>query len=248
MKITSIKTNLKKISISPPSAPSKKRSSNKKLDIPYKSDYSTLYNENNLLNKNDFENEEYGYELDQSYDKNINIIQGNYNILCSNEKSNGENIEKNINKINKNNFIFKNERKILKYNINNIKDILSSYNINNNNGFIDNNSKYNDSNNINKEEYLYKDNIINQLKQYNYLDILKETLNNNCINDNNKYNIENNNNPDLLSICNNYRAENKKIKKSIILQQILINEMKKEIETYKLEIENSTNKFLKEKN
>ena len=247
MKITSIKTNLKKISISPPSAPLKKRTSNKKLDLSYQSDYSSLYNENNILNKNDLENEEYGYELDQSYDKNINIIQGNYNILCSNEKSNGENIEKNINKINKNNFIFKNERKILKYNINNIKDILPSYNINNNNGFIDNNSKYNDSNNINKEEYLYKDNIINQLKQYNYLDILKETLNNNCINDNNKYNIENNNNTDLISICNNYRAENKKIKKSIILQQILINEMKKEIETYKLEIENSTNKFLKEK-
>ena len=247
MKITSIKSNLKKISISPPSAPSKKRSSNKMLDIPYQSDYTSLYNENNLLNKNDFENEEYGYELDQSYDKKLNIIKENNNILCSNEKSNGEDIEKNFKKINKNNIIFKNERKMVKYNINNNKDILPSYNINNNNGFIDNSSKYNDSNNINKKEYLYKDNIISQLKQYNYLDILKEILNNNFINDNNKYNIENNKNTDLISICNNYRAENKKIKKSIILQQILINEMKKEIETYKLEIENSTNKFLKEK-
>ena len=52
-----------------------------------------------VKNQNEMEKEEYGYELDQSYDNNVNLLKDNKNILSSftNDKSNGENIE-NMNK------------------------------------------------------------------------------------------------------------------------------------------------------
>jgi hypothetical protein len=59
---------------------------------------NTIYN---LKNQNEIEKEEYWYELDQSYDNNVNLLKENKNknLLTSftNDKSNGENID-NMNK------------------------------------------------------------------------------------------------------------------------------------------------------
>jgi hypothetical protein len=83
MKKNSMNKNIKVITISPPSNSPKKRTSNQKEDIPLQSENSSLFSNNNFINKNDNEKEEYGYVLDQSHELTLN----------ANEKLNGEDKE-----------------------------------------------------------------------------------------------------------------------------------------------------------
>ena len=151
-----MKQNIKVISISPPSTSSKKKTFNKNEDIPLQLENITHYDKKNFMNKNDKEKEEYGYEIDQSYEK----------ILFSNEKSNGEDKDFiNIINANTNN----NKRKIIKNNINNNRNDIPINNYNN--GFIDNDTnnkkrymKYSKNNNINDNN---KHNFEKKIRKFN---------------------------------------------------------------------------------
>ena len=226
---------------------------------------NTIYN---LKNQNEIEKEEYGYELEQSYDNNANFLTENKNVLTSftNDKSNGENID-NMHKYDSYSYkiIKKAKKKVPNYNDHGI----SSYNsINNNNGYIDykmNNEEIdNEWNNPqihfdgvnriaskvgsavgNQNEYANKliKNNINNPSNINK-ELKKE--NNNIFKNFIQMN-ENNDLNDFIDENNNFTSDNKTIKKSVILQQVLINEMKKEIEGLKMEKENMQKKYNSEK-
>ena len=210
----------------------------------------------NLKNQNDIEKEEYGYELEQSYDNNINLIKENNNILTSfiNDKSNGENID-NMNKYDS--YSYKNIIKVKKKNANKQEYGISSYNsINNNNGYInfDMNNEEIDNEWINpKINFVGVNSIITKVdstygNQSEYVNnILKCKINNINEPSNISKELKNNNLNDIIDENNNFSSDNKTIKKSIILQQVLINEMKKEIESLKMEKENIQKRYNSEK-
>ena len=206
----------------------------------------------NLKNQNDIEKEEYGYELEQSYDNNANLLKENKNTLTSftNDKSNGENVD-NMNKYDS--MPSKNIIKVKKKNANNNEPCISSYNsTNNNNGYInyDSNNEEIDNEWINPSiNYDIVSKVTSTYgNQSEYVNkFLKRKIDN--INDPSKINkeLKNNDLKDLIDENNIFTSDNKKIKKSIILQQVLINEMKKEIESLKMEKENIQKKYNSEK-
>ena len=206
----------------------------------------------NLKNQNDIEKEEYGYELEQSYDNNANLLKENKNTLTSftNDKSNGENVD-NMNKYDS--MSSKNIIKVKKKNANNNELCISSYNsTNNNNGYInyDSNNEEIDNEWINpKINYDIVSKVTSTYgNQSEYVNkFLKRKIDN--INDPSKINkeLKNNDLKDLIDENNIFTSDNKTIKKSIILQQVLINEMKKEIESLKMEKENIQKKYNSEK-
>ena len=206
----------------------------------------------NLKNQNDIEKEEYGYELEQSYDNNANLLKENKNSLTSftNDKSNGENVD-NMNKYDS--MSSKNIIKVKKKNANNNEPCISSYNsTNNNNGYInyDSNNEEIDNEWINpKINYDIVSKVTSTYgNQSEYVNkFLKRKIDN--INDPSKINkeLKNNDLKDLIDENNIFTSDNKTIKKSIILQQVLINEMKKEIESLKMEKENIQKKYNSEK-
>ena len=229
---------------------------------------NTIYN---LKNPNEIEKEEYGYELEQSYDNNVNLLKDNKNIMSSftNDKSNGENID-NMNKYDS--YLYKNIRKPKKKFPNNSDHGISTYNsisnkdgyiyFNMNNEEIDNewiNSKIKfdgvssiaskvGSTGGNQSEYInnfLKNNINNKNNSSNMSKELK--TDNNKIFKNFIQIIKNNDLNDLIDENSNFISDNKTIKKSIILQQVLINEMKKEIENLKNEKENMKKIYNSEK-
>lgn len=225
----------------------------------------------NVKNQNEIEKEEYGYELEQSYDNNINLIKDNKKILISftNDKSNGENID-NMNKYDS--FSYRNIKKVKKRITNNSEHGLSSYDsASNNNGYIDYNTNNEEienewisskmnfdgvssvvskvaSTDENQSEYINNFLKSNISKINNPHKIAKEVKkeNNNIFKKFIQIN-ENNDLNDLSEENNNLTSDNKTIKKSVILQQVLINEMKKEIETLKMEKENIQKKYNSEK-
>ena len=223
---------------------------------------NAIYN----LKNNDIEKEEYGYELEQSYD-NENFLNENKNILTSftNDKSNGENID-NMNKYDT--FSYKNIKKVKKKIQNSSEYGIYLYDsICNNSGYIGYNMNNED---INDERINPKINFVgvssieskvaltdgNQSENVN--NFLKSNINkkNSPPTINKEFKKENNNifksfikikeNNDLDE-NNNFISDNKTIKKSIILQQVLINEMKREIESLKMEKENLQKKYNSEK-
>ena len=224
-----------------------------------------------VKNQNEMEKEEYGYELDQSYDNNVNLLKDNKNILSSftNDKSNGENIE-NMNKNDSYSYkdIKKPNIKLQNYNDHGISSYDSvcnkngyiDYNMNNeeiNNEWINSKIKFDgasgiaskiDSTDENQNEYannFLKNNINNKNNSSNMNNEFEKEKNSNF-----KNFIKINKNNDLNKLIdenNNFISDNKTIKKSIILQQVLINEMKKEIESLKMEKENMQQKYNSEK-
>ena len=271
------KKNIKNLSQAPSSLtlnPRKSKLPNKNQGMLSKYELSVPKENNiyNLKNQNEMEKEEYGYELDQSYDNNSNLLKDNKNILSSftnNDKSNGEN---NDNMIKYDSYSYKNINKTKKKMTNYSDYGISSYNsVYNKNGYID----YN----MNNEE-IVNDWINSKIKcdgvssivsnkdstDKNQSEFVDNFLKNNINNKNNAFNIskelkkENNNNfknfikinkksnlNDLIDENNNFISDNKTIKKSIILQQVLVNEMKKEIESLKIEKENMQKKYNSEK-
>ena len=224
-----------------------------------------------VKNQNEMEKEEYGYELDQSYDNNVNLLKDNKNILSSftNDKSNGENIE-NMNKNDSYSYkdIKKPNIKLQNYSDHGISSYDSvcnkngyiDYNMNNeeiNNEWINSKIKFDgasgiaskiDSTDENQNEYannFLKNNINNKNNSSNMNNEFEKEKNSNF-----KNFIKINKNNDLNKFIdekNNFISDNKTIKKSIILQQVLINEMKKEIESLKMEKENMQQKYNSEK-
>ena len=224
-----------------------------------------------VKNQNEMEKEEYGYELDQSYDNNVNLLKDNKNILSSftNDKSNGENIE-NMNKNDSYSYkdIKKPNIKLQNYSDHGISSYDSvcnkngyiDYNMNNeeiNNEWINSKIKFDDASGIaskidstdeNQNEYannFLKNNINNKNNSSNMNNEFEKEKNSNF-----KNFIKINKNNDLNKLIvekNNFISDNKTIKKSIILQQVLINEMKKEIESLKMEKENMQQKYNSEK-
>ena len=224
-----------------------------------------------VKNQNEMEKEEYGYELDQSYDNNVNLLKDNKNILSSftNDKSNGENIE-NMNKNDSYSYkdIKKPNIKLQNYSDHGISSYDSvcnkngyiDYNMNNeeiNNEWINSKIKFDDASGIaskidstdeNQNEYannFLKNNINNKNNSSNMNNEFEKEKNSNF-----KNFIKINKNNDLNKFIdekNNFISDNKTIKKSIILQQVLINEMKKEIESLKMEKENMQQKYNSEK-
>ena len=224
-----------------------------------------------VKNQNEMEKEEYGYELDQSYDNNVNLLKDNKNILSSftNDKSNGENIE-NMNKNDSYSYkdIKKPNIKLQNYSDHGISSYDSvcnkngyiDYNMNNeeiNNEWINSKIKFDDASGIaskidstdeNQNEYaknILKNNINNKNNSSNMNNEFEKEKNSNF-----KNFIKINKNNDLNKFIdekNNFISDNKTIKKSIILQQVLINEMKKEIESLKMEKENMQQKYNSEK-
>ena len=224
-----------------------------------------------VKNQNEMEKEEYGYELDQSYDNNVNLLKDNKNILSSftNDKSNGENIE-NMNKNDSYSYkdIKKPNIKLQNYSDHGISSYDSvcnkngyiDYNMNNeeiNNEWINSKIKFDDASGIaskidstdeNQNEYannFLKNNINNKNNSSNMNNEFEKEKNSNF-----KNFIKINKNNDLNKLIvekNNFISDNKTIKKSIILQQVLINEMKKEIESLKIEKENMQQKYNSEK-
>ena len=224
-----------------------------------------------VKNQNEMEKEEYGYELDQSYDNNVNLLKDNKNILSSftNDKSNGENIE-NMNKNDSYSYkdIKKPNIKLQNYSDHGISSYDSvcnkngyiDYNMNNeeiNNEWINSKIKFDDASGIaskidstdeNQNEYannFLKNNINNKNNSSIMNNEFEKEKNSNF-----KNFIKINKNNDLNKLIvekNNFISDNKTIKKSIILQQVLINEMKKEIESLKMEKENMQQKYNSEK-
>ena len=259
MKNTSKQTTSKKLSVSSPkiilSYDNKIKSINNKKES---SKYEISSKNNNIkkkYNKNDTEKEEeYGYELNQSEENNLNFI---------NDKSNGEDINITKNKININT-----EKK---------NDTISSHkyvcNTESNYRNNDNSEIYNEITNNHKNHFYEIGDIskldgdqtnlinINNISKYDSIDNMditneinalennlkiRQTINNNDFNNKNNYIIDESikkinekNYLDLLFEHNknkhNSISEYKKIKKSLILQQILITEMIKEIQSLKLE-------------
>ena len=121
MKIPSKKTNLIKKSIHLPLNTlndNKQKFTNNKNETLIKYDKIPLKNNT----KNDKEKEEFGYELDQSYDKELNLIKEN-KAKSTHQKSNGEDLKKYADKINIKNF----NKDLTLYN----KEFLNNKNINN---------------------------------------------------------------------------------------------------------------------
>ena len=119
MKITSKKTTSKTISYSSPSISyydNNTKSDNLKKQQISKSKISSLKNKIflNLNYKIEKENEEYGYELEQSIDNDLDSLKENI-VIFSNEKENGEIIG------NKNNHIIKKEKYQINKNLKNKK-------------------------------------------------------------------------------------------------------------------------------
>jgi hypothetical protein len=206
----------------------------------------------NLKNQNDIEKEEYGYELEQSYDNNVNLLKENKNILTSftNDKSNGENVD-NMNKYDT--YSSKNIIKVKKKNPNNNEHCISSYNsTSNNNGYI---NYYINNEDIDNKWINPKINfdIISKVastygNQSEYVNkFLKCKIKNINAPSNIRKELKNKDLNDLFNENNIFISDDKEIKKSIILQQVLINEMKKEIESLKKEKENIQKKYNSEK-
>ena len=253
------KKNIKNISQAPSSLTLNSRKIklvNKKQGMLSKYELSIPKDNNiyNLKNQNDLEKEEYGYELEQSYDNNENLLKENNNIVTSftNDKSNGENID---NKNKYDSYSYENIIKVKKKNKNNnINELgISSYNsTSNNNGYInyDMNIKEIDNELISPKINLdiiskLGSNHRNQCEHANKF--LKYKINNIDNHSNISKELKNNDLNDLSDENNNFSPDNKRIKKSIILQQVLINEMKKEIESLKMEKENIQKKYNSEK-
>ena len=271
------KKNIKNLSQAPSSLtlnPRKSKLPNKNQGMLSKYELSVPKENNiyNLKNQNEMEKEESGYELDQSYDNNANILKDNKNLLSSftnNDKSNGENID---NMIKYDSYSYKNINKTKKKMTNYSDYGISSYNsVCNKNGYIDYNmnneeivnewinskikcdgvstiASNKDSTDKNQSEFVnnfLKNNINNKNNSSNISKELKKENNNNF---KNFIKINKNSNlNDLIDENNNFISDNKTIKKSIILQQVLVNEMKKEIESLKIEKENMQKKYNSEK-
>ena len=104
MKIPSKKTNIIKKSIHLPLNTlndNKQKFTNNKNETLIKYDKIPL--KNNTKNDKEKEKEEFGYELDQSYDKELNLIKEN-KAKSTHQKSNGEDLKKYADKINIKNF------------------------------------------------------------------------------------------------------------------------------------------------
>ena len=227
---------------------------NKKKGMLFKYELSIPKDNNiyNLKNQNDIEKEEYGYELEQSYDNNVNLLKENKNILTSftNDKSNGENVD-NMNKYDA--YSSKNIIKVKKKNPNNNEHCISSYNsTSNNNGYI---NYYINNEDIDNKWINPKINfdIISKVastygNQSEYVNkFLKCKIKNINAPSNIRKELKNKDLNDLFNENNIFTSDDKEIKKSIILQQVLINEMKKEIESLKKEKENIQKKYNSEK-
>ena len=103
MKIPSKKTNIIKKSIHLPLNTlndNKQKFTNNKNETLIKYDKIPL--KNNTKNDKEKEKEEFGYELDQSYDKELNLIKEN-KAKSTHQKSNGEDLKKYADKINNKN-------------------------------------------------------------------------------------------------------------------------------------------------
>ena len=276
---TSRQTISKELSISSPktilSYNNKKKAKNSKRELS-KNKISSSNDKNiqKLIIKSEIEKEEeFGYELAQSDEDNLNNIKENKNktILSLHEKSNGDICNTNIinDKIND----FK------KISLEKTKDNITSYKLLYNNELNNKNNSYyelyteypnqknifseagsvldldgnqTNINNNNYSKYDSNDNIdikneINNIE--NNLKI-KSSINNNFNKNKNQYILNEiikkyikKNNIDFLLFENKNILDNQKIKKSLILQQILISEMIKDIKTLKLEKEHLKKKF-----
>ena len=124
------------------------------------SQLSSLENENNYK---EIENEEYGYELDQSSESDLNKKEENKNIIMEsyyNEKSNGENF--NINDINSQNY--NNSKDFIFLPLSKISKNNKRKNLNNNNIILYNSLKNNGNINNNIVKFIFFKKIKNVLR------------------------------------------------------------------------------------